>query len=276
MRGSCCALLLVFIMSSLHVVIIDAMNLIRRVHAAQPESDAIDTTVNACIKTLNKIINHSQPSHIVAVFDHMGSDRGWRAEILRTYKQHRKPMPTVLEHGLDAIQDAFWQHGVDSLLSQGDEADDMIATLALKVAEHQQQVTIVSTDKGYCQLLQPMIRIRDYFQQRWLDLAFVQAQFGVRPDQLCDFWGLAGISSSEISGVPGIGPKTATSLLSDYADIDAIFAADDLAPKWQKKLTGHYELAQQCKQVAQLKTDIPLGFNLQDIRFDSVSQSQSS
>ncbi|WP_106406675.1 flap endonuclease Xni [Salinivibrio kushneri] len=263
-------------MSSLHVVIIDAMNLIRRVHAAQPESDAIDTTVNACIKTLNKIINHSQPSHIVAVFDHMGSDRGWRAEILRTYKQHRKPMPTVLEHGLDAIQDAFWQHGVDSLLSQGDEADDMIATLALKVAEHQQQVTIVSTDKGYCQLLQPMIRIRDYFQQRWLDLAFVQAQFGVRPDQLCDFWGLAGISSSEISGVPGIGPKTATSLLSDYADIDAIFAADDLAPKWQKKLTGHYELAQQCKQVAQLKTDIPLGFNLQDIRFDSVSQSQSS
>ncbi|WP_074213301.1 flap endonuclease Xni [Salinivibrio sp. ES.052] len=255
-------------MSRLHVVIIDAMNLIRRVHAAQPDRVPLDSTVQSCLKTLDKIINHSEPSHIVAVFDHTGIDRGWRAEILPSYKQSRKPMPTELEQGLDKIQDAFWQRGVDSLLSQGDEADDMIATLALKVAERRQKVTIVSTDKGYCQLLRPTLRIRDYFQHRWLDLEFVQTQFGVRPEQLCDFWGLAGISSSEVSGVPGIGPKTAAMLLGSYPTLEAVFAADDLEPKWQKKLTGHQDLAQRCKKVAQLKTDIPLGFNLQDIRFE--------
>lgn len=255
-------------MSRLHVVIIDAMNLIRRVHAAQPDQESIDATAQSCIKTLDRIINHSQPSHIVAVFDHIGPDRGWRAEILPTYKQNRKPMPVALEKGLDTIQEAFWQRGVDALLSQGDEADDMIATLALKVAARHEHVTIVSTDKGYCQLLQPTLSIRDYFQHRWLDLAFVDAQFGVRPQQLCDFWGLAGISSSEVSGVPGIGPKTAATLLERYTTLEAIFAADDLEQKWQKKLAGHQELAQRCKKVAQLKTDIPLGFNLQDIRFE--------
>ncbi|OOF25908.1 flap endonuclease Xni [Salinivibrio proteolyticus] len=260
-------------MSKLHVVIIDAMNLIRRVHAAQPDTHTLEATTQTCLKTLDKIISHSEPSHIVAIFDHTGQDRGWRADILPEYKQGRKPMPSDLEQGLDTIQDAFWQRGVDSLLSQGDEADDMIATLALKVAAHHEQVTIVSTDKGYCQLLQPTLRVRDYFQHRWLDLAFVEKSFGVRPEQLCDFWGLAGISSSEISGVPGIGPKSAANLLSQYGDLDAILSANDLAEKWAKKLDGHHDLARKCKAVAQLKTDIPLGFNLQDIRFQPTTVS---
>lgn len=254
-------------MSAIHLVIIDAMNLIRRVHAAQPNPADIPATATVCCRALQKIINLSQPSHMVAVFDHQGTDRGWRAELVPEYKQGRKPMPQELADGLSSIQDAFWEMGIDSLLSDGDEADDMIATLALKVAAHHEQVTIVSTDKGYCQLLQPTLRIRDYFQQRWLDLPFVEKEFGVRPEQLCDFWGLAGISSSGISGVPGVGPKTAASLLSKHANLEAVFSDDSLTGSVIKKLDGNKDIALRSRQAATLKTDIPLGFNLQDIRY---------
>ncbi|UXI01820.1 flap endonuclease Xni [Photobacterium sp. TY1-4] len=261
---------------SIHLVIIDALNLIRRVHAAQPGEPDVQNTARVCCQALSKIINVSQPSHIVAVFDHEGDDRGWRAELLPHYKEGRKPMPPELQAGMDVIQDAFMALGVDSLLSDGDEADDLIATLALKVADRGQQVTIVSTDKGYCQLLRPTLRIRDYFQQRWLDSRFIEQEFGVRPEQLSDYWGLAGISTSKIPGVPGIGPKAAVELLSNYPNLEAILAADDLPAKWQKKIDAHREQAMICKQVAALKTELQLGFNLQDIRFQQAVTSSAN
>jgi protein Xni len=256
---------------SLHLVIIDALNLIRRVHSAQPDAEDIDRTIATTVRTLRRIIDETQPSHMLAVFDHDGKDKGWRGELLPTYKEKRKPMPAVLQQNLDRIQGAWWDIGLDSLLSDGDEADDLVATLATKVASRQEQVTIISTDKGYCQLLSPTLRIRDYFQHRWLDTAFIEQEFGVKPQQLPDYWGLAGISSSQISGIPGIGPKAAKEILSGCTDIEAAFICDSLADKYRKKLNEHMALARVCKKVATLKTDIILGFNLQDIRFPPLN-----
>lgn len=252
---------------SIHLVIIDALNLIRRVHSAQPDETDIARTIDTTSRTLQRIIGEADPTHIIAVFDHHLQDRGWRAEVLPGYKAGRKPMPQPLQQGLDQIQQAWWELGIDSLLSEGDEADDLVATLATKVAAHQEKVTIISTDKGYCQLLSPTLQIRDYFQQRWLDAPFIENEFGVKPTQLADYWGLTGISSSQVPGVPGIGPKAAKEILTQYPDIDSAYASDDLPAKYRKKLDEHIELARECKQVAGLKTDIELGFNLQDIRF---------
>ncbi|MCG6234418.1 flap endonuclease Xni [Vibrio furnissii] len=252
---------------SIHLVIIDALNLIRRVHSAQPDETDIARTIDTTSRTLQRIIGEADPTHIIAVFDHYLQDRGWRAEVLPGYKAGRKPMPQPLQQGLDQIQQAWWELGIDSLLSEGDEADDLVATLATKVAAHQEKVTIISTDKGYCQLLSPTLQIRDYFQQRWLDAPFIENEFGVKPTQLADYWGLTGISSSQVPGVPGIGPKAAKEILTQYPDIDSAYASDDLPAKYRKKLDEHIELARVCKQVAGLKTDIELGFNLQDIRF---------
>ncbi|HIF9547356.1 TPA: flap endonuclease Xni [Photobacterium damselae] len=257
---------------AIHLVVIDALNLIRRVHAAQHGESNVENTAQVCCQALTKIIAMSQPTHIVAVFDHNGEDRGWRAELLPKYKEGRKPMPEELAQGMDKIQDAFMAMGIDSLLSSGDEADDLVATLAIKVASHNEQVTIISTDKGYCQLLQPTLRIRDYFQERWLDSPFIEQEYGVKPEQLPDYWGLAGISSSKIPGIPGIGPKAAVELLSQYGDLESVLSADDLAEKWQKKILGNEDLARACKQVASLKTDLELGFNLQDIRYTSPTE----
>ncbi|MDE1225347.1 flap endonuclease Xni [Vibrio aestuarianus] len=252
---------------SLHLVIIDALNLIRRVHSAQPDPNDIVRTIETTSRTLHRIINEAQPTHIIAVFDHHLQDRGWRAEILPSYKEGRKPMPEPLQLGLESIQQAWWELGIDSLLSDGDEADDLVATLATKVASHGEKVTIISTDKGYCQLLSPTLQIRDYFQHRWLDAPFIEQEFGVKPQQLTNYWGLTGMSSSQVPGIPGVGPKAAKEILTQFDDIEQAYASDELVKKYRKKFDEHIEMARICKQVATLKTDIELGFNLQDIRF---------
>ncbi|UGA55470.1 flap endonuclease Xni [Vibrio sp. VB16] len=252
---------------SIHLVIIDALNLIRRVHSAQPDPTDITRTIETTKRTLNRILSESTPTHIIAVFDHHLQDRGWRAKLLPKYKQNRKPMPEALQQGLDSIQGAWWELGIDSLLSDGDEADDLVATLAVKVAQHGETVTIVSTDKGYCQLLAPTLQIRDYFQHRWLDASFVENEFGVKPSQLSDYWGLTGISSSQVSGIPGIGPKAAKEILTQFGSIEEAYNSDELVEKYRKKFEEHIELAKICKQISSLKTDVQLGFNLQDIRY---------
>lgn len=252
---------------SLHLVIIDALNLIRRVHSAQPDPSDITRTITTTERTLKRIINESEPTHIIAVFDHHLQERGWRAELLPDYKANRKPMPEPLLNGLDRIQQAWWELGIDSLLSEGDEADDLVATLAVKVASHGEKVTIISTDKGYCQLLSPTLQIRDYFQHRWLDAPFIEKEFGVTPNQLADYWGLTGVSSSQVPGIPGIGPKAAKDILTQYPDIETAHASEELAAKYRKKFDLHIESARLSKRVSALKTDIELGFNLQDIRY---------
>ncbi len=252
---------------SIHLVIIDALNLIRRVHSAQPNPNDITRTIETTKRTLNRILSESNPTHIIAVFDHHTHDRGWRTKLLPKYKENRKPMPQALKNGLDDIQEAWWQLGIDSLLSKGDEADDLVATLAVKVASHNGKVTIISTDKGYCQLLAPTIRIRDYFQHRWLDANFIENEFGVKPEQLSDYWGLTGISSSQVPGIPGVGPKAAKEILSTFANIEEAHSSTELLAKYRKKFDEHIDLARVCKQISTLKTDIELGFNLQDIRY---------
>jgi hypothetical protein len=124
-------------------------------------------------------------------------------------------MPDELREGLADLQDAFWECGVDALLSQTDEADDLIATLASGIAQHGASATIISTDKGFCQLICPQIRVRDYFNKRWLDAAFVQQQYGVTPTQLVDFWALTGISGSNIKGCPALAPRPPPSCCSN-------------------------------------------------------------
>jgi protein Xni len=252
---------------SIHLVIIDALNLIRRVHSVQPDPNDIERTTQTTLRTLHRIVNESKPTHILAVFDHHLQDRGWRAKLMPSYKANRKPMPEPLVKGLDVIQQAWWEFGIDSLLSDGDEADDLIATLATKVASRDEKVTIVSTDKGFCQLLSPSLQIRDYFQHRWLDAPFIENEFGVKPTQLADYWGITGISSSQVPGIAGLGPKAAQSILTEFSDIETAYQADNLADKYRKKFDEHIDSARNSREVSKLKCDIELGFNLQDIRW---------
>jgi len=249
---------------AVHLLIVDALNLIRRIHAVQGSP-----CVDACTHALGHLIVHSQPTHAVAVFDDEARNSGWRHQRLPDYKAGRPPMPDTLHGEMPALRAAFEQRGVRCWISEGNEADDLAATLAVKVAQAGHQATIVSTDKGYCQLLSPNIRIRDYFQKRWLDAPFIASEFGVSPQQLPDYWGLAGISSSKVPGVAGIGPKSAGQLLTDFQDLEGIYARLDAVPeKWRKKLEAHKEMAFICRDVARLQIDLQLDGNLQQLRLE--------
>ncbi|RYC47467.1 flap endonuclease Xni [Pectobacterium zantedeschiae] len=258
-----------------HLLIVDALNLIRRIHAVQGSP-----CITACQHALHQLIQHSQPTHAVAVFDHEELDdedrnTSWRHQLLPDYKAGRTPMPDNLKQELPQIKTAFATVGVESWHSPGNEADDLAATLATKLSSAGHQATIVSTDKGYCQLLAPHIQIRDYFQKRWLDLPFIEQEFGVSPQQLTDYWGLAGISSSKIPGVAGIGPKSAAQLLQQAGSLDALYQQLDAVPeKWRKKLEQHKEMALISRQVATLRTDLTLNGNLQQLRLPVQSSVQ--
>ena len=137
-------------------------------------------------------------------------------------------MPEHLAEKLTDIQDQFMSLHVDSLASEEDEADDLITTLAIKVALRGQNVTIISTDKCFLSLLNQNIRVYDYFNRRYLDQEFVQDKFNVRSEQLLELWTLTGDSTNKIPGVPGIGQVTASDLLKRYGSLSSILKATDL------------------------------------------------
>lgn len=247
---------------AVHLLIVDALNLIRRIHAVQG-SPCVET----CQHAIDQLIMHSQPTHAVAVFDDENRSSGWRHQRLPDYKAGRPPMPEELHDEMPALRAAFEQRGVPCWSTSDNEADDLAATLAVKVTQAGHQATIVSTDKGYCQLLSPTLRIRDYFQKRWLDAPFIDKEFGVQPQQLPDYWGLAGISSSKVPGVAGIGPKSATQLLVEFQSLEGIYEnLDAVAEKWRKKLETHKEMAFLCRDIARLQTDLHIDGNLQQLR----------
>ncbi|WP_205438659.1 flap endonuclease Xni [Edwardsiella tarda] len=251
---------------SIHLLIVDALNLIRRIHAVQGSPCR-----EACCAALRQLLGHTTPSHAVAVFDDDDRADSWRHRLLPTYKAGRQAMPDSLVAEMDALRAAFATLGVACWQSPGNEADDLAATLADKVARSGHRVTIVSTDKGYCQLLSPQIQIRDYFQKRWLDLPFVRQEFGVEPQQLTDFWGLAGISSSKIPGVAGIGAKTAAALLAEFGSLEAIYQhLPQVADRWRPRLEEQREMAETCRRVATLQTTLSLHGNLQQLRLGTT------
>ena len=138
--------------------------------------------------------------------------------------------------------------------------------LAVKVALRGQNVTIVSTDKCFLSLLNPNIHVYDYFNRRQLDEEYVFNKFNVKPDKLMDLWTLTGDSTNKIPGVAGIGQVTASQLLNQYGSIKSILDATDLKRSVSDKLSQHDEQISLSRKLLTLKLDIPLGFNLKDIR----------
>lgn len=262
---------------SVHLVLIDALNLIRRIYAVQErpfllnnelaentKQQVLFNTEKACEQALKNIVEQLQPTHALAVFDSQAPC--WRYDIYPDYKKGRKKMPVHLADKLADIQDRFMKHFVDSLVSETDEADDLIATLAIKVALRGQNVTVVSTDKCFLSLLSPNIKVYDYFNRRYLDEEYVLNKFSVKPNKLMDLWTLTGDNTNKIPGVAGIGQVTASELLNKYGSVKGLVNATDLKKNISEKLAQHSEQISLSRKLLTLKIDIPLGFNLKDIR----------
>jgi protein Xni len=249
------------------LLLVDGLNLIRRIYAActkDTQHNPLDQTRTRSAQALQRLLLEHKPSHALCVFD--GEQPNWRRQLYPAYKTNRKPMPEALRDHLDEIQQQFWQLGVDSLLSQQEEADDLIASISIKAAYHL-EVIIISTDHGYGQLLSSQIKQWDPFLRRSLDQHFYQQRYGIEPSLLPLYSALVGSNSHNIKGIPGIGAKTAASLLNRYSDINSLLNAEDIADKIKTNLRDATNTLATNYRILTFNSSIPLGFSMRDIRY---------
>jgi protein Xni len=250
-------------------LIVDGLNLVRRVYAATPAaegSDHFEAALGASLQSLRRALLEASPTHAVVVFD--GKEPTFRHELYSDYKAGRKPMPEELRLGLHRYPEEFSKLGVSSVSREGVEADDVIATLAMGVAIHDGNAIILSTDTAFCQLASDRVTIRDHFEKRALGEAYVRKKFGVGPGKLVDLWALAGSGTTQIPGIPGVGFKTAAKLLEEHGSLERVLeSAPAVKGKLGESLKTHAELGRLSQKLARLRSDLELGWNLKSFRY---------
>lgn len=248
------------------LVLIDALNLVRRIFAIESQTEnlvAVTNTAQRVSSATKKLLKLTTATHALAVFD---GDASWRYHYYPQYKSTRKPMPAILAENMHLIEQAFENSGVPIYRPEQDEADDIIATLATKASLANVNVIIVSTDKGFLPHLTHNIQVYDYFKKSWHETQQVQEKFLVKKEQLTELWAMAGDKTNDIPGITGIGLKTAQRLLNEYHDFEHVLKANSLKPSEKKKIEQGIEDFVLSKNLVTLRTDIHLGFNLQSLR----------
>ena len=254
---------------AIKALLIDGLNLIRRIYAAvpgDPNSAAhFDGFLNSTRGSLRRALENLQPTHAVFVLDAGGHT--WRHDLYPDYKQDRPAMPVPLHQGLVEVQALVGDLGIRSIQLPGVEADDVLASIACKIAAHHGQAIILSTDKGLCQLAGACIRVRDHFRGVDLGENYVQNKFGVAAAQLGDLFALVGDRSLSVPGVKGIGIRTGADLLGQFETLEGIFAnLDKLGLRVAAKLRESQPVAYLSRSLIQPKLDVEIGVNLHDLR----------
>ena len=219
-------------------------------------------------KMLRKMLVDHRPSHCAVVFD-LGAPQA-RLEILPSYKEQRPPTPPDLDAQLPAIREVIAAMRFPALEVEGEEADDLIATLALRAARAGWDVLIASNDKDFAQIVGPRIRlVRPNGNEPvvW-DAAGVEARYGVRPEQMVDFLSLTGDSVDNIRGVSGVGEKTAAELLRKHGNVDKLLAsAGEISkPKLREALLAAADQLRRNRRLVSLRSDLPLDVTLDSLK----------
>jgi DNA polymerase-1 len=224
------------------------------------------------VTMLRKMIADHAPDYIAASFDLRGPT--FRDALVDDYKANRAAMPDDLQEQTDWVHEACEALGVPIVTAEGYEADDVIGTLATRAVSAGFEVTIVSIDKDFFQLVQDGIRIYDPRDDgAWFDAAGVVAKFGVRPSQVVDVLALVGDTSDNVAGVPGIGKKGAVDLITQFGSLDALLEhAEELKPRQREALTTHRATALQSRQLVTIRHDVPLDVDLESLRYRGASR----
>lgn len=242
--------------------ILDAYSLIYQVFHAIPEMTGPDgaptNAVFGVFRDILTIINDRKPEYLAVAFD--GPGPVFRSDILPEYKAQRKPMPDELIAQLPVIRRVYEGFHVPILEFEGYEADDVIATLARRGAERDLEVFIATSDKDARQLLTDRIHIYNLRKKEVLDVEGLKKDWGVKPEQVVDLLALTGDAVDNVPGIPGVGLKTATSLLQQFGDLESLLAgaAKVSGKKRQENLRDHAETARRAKRLIELRDDLPL------------------
>ncbi|MEM1317683.1 MAG: DNA polymerase I, partial [Pseudomonadota bacterium] len=211
------------------------------------------------------------PTHFAVIFDY--SSTTFRNEIYPEYKANRSEPPEDLRPQFALIRQATRAFDVPCIETEGFEADDIIATYAKLATEAGADTTIVSSDKDLMQLINPQVVMYDTMKDLVVDEEGVFAKFGVDPSMMIDMQALAGDSTDNIPGVPGIGPKTAAQLLGEYGTLEELLerAGEIKQNKRRENMIEHADLALISKQLVTLKNDVPLELSLDDLALEAVN-----
>lgn len=258
-------------MSNNKIILIDSNSLINRAFHALPPLQLVDGTYTNAIygytAMLQKLISEENPTHICAVFDCRA--KTFRHFMYDGYKATRKPMAEELAVQIPLLQDLLGKMGIKILFKEGAEADDIIGTLAKRFND---ETIIVTGDRDSLQLVDETTTV--FLTKRGVsDVIKYNPQTlkeldGLSPMQIIEYKGLAGDSSDNIPGAPGVGPKTANDLLSQYGDIDNIYAnINAISGKLKEKLENNKELVYLSKSLATIDTQVDIACSLSDMKF---------
>ena len=203
---------------------------------------------NMLWKLLRDMPADNRPTHLAIVFDK--SEVTFRNKIYPEYKAHRPPAPDDLIPQFALIREAVRAFDLPCLEQGGFEADDLIATYARQAAERGAHTTIVSSDKDLMQLVNDKITMYDTMKDRRIGIPEVIEKFGVPPEKVVEVQALAGDSTDNVPGVPGIGIKTAAQLIVEYGDLEQLlFRATEIKqPKRREALIENAEKARISRQ----------------------------
>jgi len=251
----------------LKVLLADAMNLVRRVYEASvrhPEPSSVEQIAQSCLSSLQRGIREVGASHFLCCFE--GGGNTWRHKLYDQYKANREPYPDSLHQTITRTQQLLVDNGLQHFQVEELEADDLIASVATQLAQHNIPTVILSTDKDFHQLISPTLVLRHHFDQCYRDLSWVQTYYGLAPKQTLDVQALMGDAADNIPGVPGVGLHNAKKLIQRFGDLSKLI---EFAPYIEGKvginIRKHKDAVRLSYQLIQLKTDLEFGWNLKQI-----------
>jgi DNA polymerase-1 len=252
------------------VYLIDGSGYIYRAyHAVRHLSTSRGLPTNAIFGFTNmvlKLLSDRKPEHMAMAFDAKGPT--FRHKIYEAYKANRPPMPDDLAAQIPYIKQVVEGMNIPSLELVGYEADDIIGTLARAAEKMGFHVVMVTGDKDFKQLVSPGISIWDPMKDRTIDYAGLTEDLGLEPSQWVDVMALAGDTSDNIPGVPGIGEKTAVSLIKTFGSMEAIFKDLDnvSGKKLRENLKTFREQAMLSRQLVVINTEVPLSVEIASLQ----------
>ncbi len=267
-----------------HFYLVDGSGYIFRAYYALPplsrKSDGLPTgAVSGFSNMLFKLLEDSRsddsknkPTHFAVIFD--SARKNFRNEIYKDYKANRSEPPDDLAPQFEYIRKAVHAFNVPSIEQINYEADDLIATYAKKINNAGAKVTIISSDKDLMQLVSNKIRLFDPMKSKVIGEKEVKEKFGVGPDQVIDVQSLAGDSSDNIPGVPGIGIKTAAELINRYKNLETLLKRAEEIPQKKRKETilENKNSALISKKLVTLKDDVPVKDKIEDFLIKEIKK----
>ena len=267
-----------------HFYLIDGSGYIFRAYYALPplsrKSDGLPTgAVSGFCNMLYKLLeeaksdkNKNMPTHFAVIFD--SARKNFRNEIYKDYKANRSEAPEDLIPQFDYIRKSVEAFNLPSIELINYEADDLIATYADQILKENAKVTIVSSDKDLMQLYRKNIRIYDPMKNKFISNEDIIDKFGVIPEKVIDVQALAGDSSDNVPGVPGIGVKTAAELINQYDNLDNLFKNLNQIKqnKRRETLLENRGKAIISKKLVTLKKDVPIKNKISEFKLKNINK----